>query len=386
MNLNIIRPKNETEDLLLSITKNCETLIEQTHTKPQETLEFKMIKPREIFHFKPLIQIKGDWMIGLTDLEVYNSIFNITEENNKFDLYKFPDEKAGGISYEKVRDEIEKDLDIEDITAEDLQDDIIGPIIIEEYREQVTKRMKDEQYMNILAIYTRSVFQDFESFLRTQIDLIEDDVKLVLDEYNSSFITYELEPGIYTFKDISEALFNILQSEYLVPSNTIVIEFDDVSRKSKIVVSNDTIAIRFDENSFFSTILGFTAGWDYKHYNQYLSQKIVNLSSTNKIHLKCDAIDGSVLNGIRQPILYSFVLDKPSGYKVFSEPETIHFKKINKSVLNTITFYLEDDSDKEFDFNQETLTFTLQMIKFELTCLHTIIRVNIFVYTYTYKT
>ena len=192
MNLNMIRPKNETEDLLLSITKNYETLIEQTHTKPQETLEFKMIKLRETFHFKLPIQIKGDWMIGLTDLEVYNSIFNITEENNKFELYKFTDEKAGGVTYEKVRDEIEKDLDIEDITAEDLQDEIRAPIIIEEYKEQVSKRMKDEQYMNILAIYTRSVFQDFENFLGTQIDLIEDDVKLVLDEYNSSFITYEL--------------------------------------------------------------------------------------------------------------------------------------------------------------------------------------------------
>ena len=169
MNLNMIRPKNQTEDLLLSITKKCETLIEQTHRKAEETLEFKMNKSRETFHFKPPIQIKGDWMIGLTDLEVYNSIFNITEENNKFELYKFPDEKAGGVTYEKVRDEIEKDLDIEDITAEDLQDDIIGPIIIEEYKEQVTKRMNDKQYMNILAIYTRSVFQDFESFLRTQI-------------------------------------------------------------------------------------------------------------------------------------------------------------------------------------------------------------------------
>ena len=139
----MIRPKIQTEDLLLSITKNCETLIEQTHRKAEETLEFKMNKSREIFHFSPPIQIKGDWMIGLTDLEVYNSIFNITEENNKFELYKFPDEKAGGVTYEKVRDEIERDLDIEDITAEDKQDDIIGPIIIEEYKKQVTKRMND---------------------------------------------------------------------------------------------------------------------------------------------------------------------------------------------------------------------------------------------------
>ena len=363
MDLNMIRPKNQTEDLLLSITKNCETLIEQTLTKPQETHEFKMVKPRETFHFKPPIQIKGNWMIGLTDLEVYNSIFNITEENNKFELYKFPDEKAGGVTYEKVRDEIEKDLDIEDITAADLQDDIIGPIIVEEYKEQVTKRMNDEQYMNILAIYTRSVFQDFESFLRTQIDLVQDDIKLVLDEYNSNFVTYELVPGIYRYRDMAEALYYILESEYPSSGSEILIRLDDITRKTKLVVRSGIIAIRFDEKSFFSTILGFTPGWDYKHYNQYLSQKIVNLSNTNKIHLKCDAIDGSVVNGVRQPILYSFVLDKPAGYKIFSEPETIHYKKINKSVLNTITFYLEDDNNKEVNFNGETLTFTLQMIK-----------------------
>ena len=98
-----------------------------------------MIKPRKIFHFNPPISIEGSWMIGLIDLEVYNSIFNITEQNNKLQLYKFPDEKLGGVSCEEIRNEIENDLDISDITATDLEDDIIAPIIIEEYREQVTK-------------------------------------------------------------------------------------------------------------------------------------------------------------------------------------------------------------------------------------------------------
>ena len=115
----MIRPKNQTEYLLLSITKNCETLIKQTHTKPRETMEVKMTKPRETYHFNPPIQVKEDWMLGLIDLEVYTSIFNITEENNKFEFYKFPDEKSGGTSYTKVRDEIERDLDISDITAAD---------------------------------------------------------------------------------------------------------------------------------------------------------------------------------------------------------------------------------------------------------------------------
>ena len=253
-------------------------------------------------------------------------------------------------------------MDVSDITAVDLQDDIIGPIIIKEYREQVTKRMKDDKYMEILARYTTdSVFQDFESYLRTEVDSVEDDIKLVLDEYNSSFITYELGPGIYNFKDISQALFNILQSEYPGPSNVIDIEYDDITMKTKLVVRAGIIAIRFDEKSFFSTVLGFTPGWDYKPYIKYTSQKNVNLGSTNKIHLKCDVIDGSVVDGIRQPILSSFVLDKLPGYKVFCKPETVHYKK--KSVLNTITFYLEDNDHKEIDFNGETLTFTLQMIK-----------------------
>ena len=140
MNFNMIQLKNETEDLLLSITNNCETLIDQTHRKAEEILEFKMTKPIETFHFKPPIQIKGDWMLGLVDLKVYNSIFNITDENTKFELYKFPDSKIGGISYQKVRDEIEKDLGISDNTAADLQDDIISPNVIKEDREQVTKK------------------------------------------------------------------------------------------------------------------------------------------------------------------------------------------------------------------------------------------------------
>ena len=89
MNLNMIRAKNQTEDFLLSITKICQTLIEQTHRKAEETLEFKIIKPRETFYFNSPTQTNGDWMLRLTDLEVYNSIFNITEENNKIKLVIF---------------------------------------------------------------------------------------------------------------------------------------------------------------------------------------------------------------------------------------------------------------------------------------------------------
>ena len=54
----MIRLKTETEALLLSNTKKCKTLFHQTHTKPEETLEFKLIKSRETFHFNPPILIE----------------------------------------------------------------------------------------------------------------------------------------------------------------------------------------------------------------------------------------------------------------------------------------------------------------------------------------
>ena len=68
--------------------------------------------------------------------------------------------------------------------------------------------------------------------------------------------------------------------------------------KNKLVVRSGIVAIRFDEKSFLSTILGFTPGWGYKHYNDYITQKIVNLSVTNKIHSVFDVIDGSIRNGL----------------------------------------------------------------------------------------
>ena len=95
----------------------------------------------------------------------------------------------------------------------------------------------------------------------------------------------------------------------------------------------------------------------------YTSDKVLKLNTVNKLHLKCDVIDGSFQNGLRQPILFSFVLDKNSRYKVLCEREAVHYKKLYKFVLNVITFYLEDDINREVDFNGETLFFTLQMIK-----------------------
>ena len=285
-----------------------------------------MTKPREIFHFTPPKEIKENWTLGLVDLEVYNSIFNITEENNNFEIYRDMSDKFGFL---EIKDELEEILNISNITNEHLNDEIIGPRIIDAFIKLSNEKKNKDGYMILLLGYAKSSFRDFESFLRIVVGLDEKDIQLILKEYNSHFITYELTPGIYSIQDISDTIHTF--SDYM---ETIQIEYDDNSMKTKNILKyiggREMFilgTLRFDERSFFHTLLGFTPYWDYKPPGVYTTDKISNLNTINKIHLKCDSIYGNIQDGIRRPILYSFVLDKPSGYKIFSEPETIHYKK-----------------------------------------------------------
>ena len=75
-------------ELLLLIKKHTDALIEQTRTKPQETLEFKMNKQTQTFLFSPPINLleEGKWLMAVSLFNCTNSVFNITNENNSFSI------------------------------------------------------------------------------------------------------------------------------------------------------------------------------------------------------------------------------------------------------------------------------------------------------------
>ena len=59
----------------------------------------------------------------------------------------------------------------------------------------------------------------------------------------------------------------------------------------------------------------------------HTNDKTLNLNTIDKNHSKCNVLDGSDVNSSAQPITYRFVLDKPVGNKVSSQPQTVHYKK-----------------------------------------------------------
>ena len=67
--------------------------------------------------------------------------------------------------------------------------------------------------------------------------------------------------------------------------------------------------------------MGFT-NKDYQA-GTHTSEKPVMITTTDKVHLKCDSVDGSIVNGIREQILISINLSAPPGYKIIKESTTV---------------------------------------------------------------
>ena len=85
--------------------------------------------------------------------------------------------------------------------------------------------------------------------------------------------------------------------------------------------------LRFNEKSSLNTLLCLTQ-YLLKSTNAihadnpgvYTCEEFVKLSIIDKSHLKSDIIDGLIVDGFRELVFYSFVLDKTPACKVFCQP------------------------------------------------------------------
>ena len=109
---------------------------------------------------------------------------------------------------------------------------------------------------------------------------------------------------------------------------------DEKLYKSNLKINQTLI---FTNKSFFYTIRGFTQSHSYplddidSFYQltagSHKSERPINITSIDKVHIKCNCIDGLIVNGVRETILYSFALFSPPGHKLCKEPKVKLFKK-----------------------------------------------------------
>ena len=140
---------------------------------------------------------------------------------------------------------------------------------------------------------------------------------------------YSIEPNIYNVDDLNKTLKNIL------PNNVkIDITIDERKYKTDLKINQTLI---FTNKSFFYTILGSTQSHSYPLEDiegfyqltagSYKSERPINITGVDKVHLKCDCIDGSIVNGVREPILYSFALVNHQVIKYIKNQKLNFLKK-----------------------------------------------------------
>ena len=86
---------------------------------------------------------------------------------------------------EDVKDKLEEVLGVSDSTDEDLQKETRGPFIFKDSRNLI----KHDGYGVLLGGYIPSISQNFDSYLRTEFDLVKDDIKLILKQLKLNICT-----------------------------------------------------------------------------------------------------------------------------------------------------------------------------------------------------
>ena len=283
----------------------------------------------QTFSFNPPINLveEGKWLIAVSSFECTNSVFNITNENNSFSKI-IPGHYQTEFAEETI-DKLYKLLELKSLELHVAEVRKRGNIIKTGDNEYKLSDF-DTQKHEIIEELKNAKYNDLEDLVY-RMQLTYDEIINILDlKYiPTKRIGYSIKPNIYNVVGLNKTLKNIL------PDNVkINITIDERKYKTDLKINQTLI---FTNKSFFYTILGFTQSHqgplnDIEGFYQiipglYKSDKPINITGIDKVHLKCNVVDGSIVNGIREPILYSFALDQPPGYKIYKEPKVKLFKK-----------------------------------------------------------
>ena len=75
-------------------------------------------------------------------------------------------------------------------------------------------------------------------------------------------------------------------------------------------------------------------------------------------------MDGSLVNGKCESILFPFSLAARPNFKLFNEPASMLFREVNKDKIGGMTFYSEDDDGNEVNLITENSMLTAILKKF----------------------
>ena len=237
-------PYDKKESFLLNIAKFNLEIVENTYSKPQETLEFKKNKQSEYFSFEFPLILEDSWLMGVTNLQVNKTVYNITKSNNTLIV------RLNGEQLEELRVDTKLVEKIRNLY--ETADTIIAETV-KKNAENLQKLLNESYDKEILQ-------QDYEEIksIVESVKLYPNPPEIKIPSFKIiAYIHFQiyLTPGIYEIKEINECIQELIKKDIISLSAPLkfTVEADTTTMKSIIKLSNPffLFQVRFYRKKLF---------------------------------------------------------------------------------------------------------------------------------------
>lgn len=179
--------------------------------------------------------------------------------------------------------------------------------------------------------------------------------------------TLNIPEGAYNIIDIDATIKRMMKtngdiddSDINNPNYYINIEANYNTLHSRIELSNG-YKVDFTIPNTFRDILGFDS--QIVHNNGHNdSERVVKITDVETLQINCDLITDSYVNGTTSSVIYAFSPSVPPGYLINLHPsQKLEFTISRRGLINSIRFYITNQSGKIVNMNNERVTYFLHL-------------------------
>ena len=162
-----------------------------------------------------------------------------------------------------------------------------------------------------------------------------------VDQYNNTIIfhgggvkkTIRLPRGCYELDEIYEGVMKLM--DWTKSSAPVVIGKNKITLRASLLIKEGW-AVEFPKENSLGTVLGFDSKTYESRKEPWISEKIVNILSVNSILIHCDMISGSMVDGVKSPVIYNYSPNVMPGSKIVGDPVKPIYLPVSKDVLNEL--------------------------------------------------